>query len=259
MKINIMSDLHLEFGQLATPAADSDLILMAGDIGVRDSGIAWAIMNTNTPVLMINGNHEYYGNYINRKISVNNVIETVTREYQLDVQDINTDVQVLDNTEVIVNDKLRVLGCTLWTDFNLNSNFKSAMAYAQGRMNDYRKIRVLPTESLLTTSVTRDKFLESVAWLNDKLNEDFDGKTIVMTHHCPSKDSLHVAYKGDALNPAYASDLEYLFPKVDYWVHGHVHNSLDYVKDGCNVVCNPRGYHNYEENPDFDVNRAIEI
>ena len=30
--------------------------------------------------------------------------------------------------------------------------------------------------------------------------------------------------------------------RADYWLHGHLHCALDYVKDGCRVIANPLGY-----------------
>jgi hypothetical protein len=45
------------------------------------------------------------------------------------------------------------------------------------------------------------------------------------------------------------------------WVHGHTHDSFDYVVNGTRVVCNPRGYAQYgvNENPRFDPGFVIDI
>ncbi len=41
---------------------------------------------------------------------------------------------------------------------------------------------------------------------------------------------------------AYASDLrDMMGARVDLWIHGHVHASLEYVERGTRVVCNGRG------------------
>ena len=50
------------------------------------------------------------------------------------------------------------------------------------------------------------------------------------------------------------------FDGVDLWVHGHTHDSFDYLVDRpgggtCRVVCNPRGYVRWDgtlENRGFD-------
>ena len=50
-----------------------------------------------------------------------------------------------------------------------------------------------------------------------------------------------------------------MVPNVKLWVHGHMHNSLDYVERGTRVVCNPRGYVPFEPNPSFDPSLVVEV
>ena len=47
-------------------------------------------------------------------------------------------------------------------------------------------------------------------------------------------------------------------PQIKYWSHGHTHESMDYMIGDCRVVCNPKGYHPTEVNPDFDPNFAVD-
>ncbi|MNW15034.1 hypothetical protein D3C71_2134120 [compost metagenome] len=64
-------------------------------------------------------------------------------------------------------------------------------------------------------------------------------------------------YVGDTLPEnliaAYANDWPELLDKADLWVYGHTHVSADFLKNGCRVVSNPRGYPNQQTgfNPDF--------
>ena len=99
--------------------------------------------------------------------------------------------------------------------------------------------------------------------------------TVVVTHHAPSRRSIAPQFAGDSLNAAFASDLTGLMglPRVPpvvtdeipapvtpaLWVHGHMHNSSDYLERGTRIVCNPRGYFPYEPNPDFDPKLIIEV
>ena len=46
----------------------------------------------------------------------------------------------------------------------------------------------------------------------------------------------------DRINAGFVSDLTPLLEKADLWLHGHVHDSLDYQVDRCRVVANPTGY-----------------
>ncbi|MDZ8068309.1 MAG: hypothetical protein RMY64_22210 [Nostoc sp. DedQUE08] len=52
MKIHILSDLHLEFKPFNTPDINADIVVLAGDIDLRERGIKWAIQNIpNKPVI----------------------------------------------------------------------------------------------------------------------------------------------------------------------------------------------------------------
>jgi Icc-related predicted phosphoesterase len=77
---------------------------------------------------------------------------------------------------------------------------------------------------------------------------------VVVTHHAPSKASIKPQYAGDHLmNGAYSSDLsEFILanPQIKLWTHGHTHDVFDYMIGSTRVVCNPRGYHLYEERAD---------
>jgi hypothetical protein len=36
-------------------------------------------------------------------------------------------------------------------------------------------------------------------------------------------------------------------PQIKLWTHGHTHEEFDYMIGSTRVVCNPRGYADYEE------------
>lgn len=69
-------------------------------------------------------------------------------------------------------------------------------------------------------------------------------KTVVITHHAPSVRSVAPKYAGDNLNCFFYCDLESLIsekrPKA--WIHGHMHDSVDYYIEKTHVVSNPIGY-----------------
>jgi hypothetical protein len=84
--------------------------------------------------------------------------------------------------------------------------------------------------------------------------------TVVVTHHLPHRRNSHPKYNGSDLNPSFASDLSDLMgPPVSLWIHGHTHESFDYVVNGPRVVCNPRGYVPMESNPAFDPVLTIDV
>lgn len=101
---------------------------------------------------------------------------------------------------------------------------------------------------------------QSTVWLENALSEPFSGKTVVMTHHAPSRVALSL---GDYLaNPlgygfgnvllkkmlthkigAYTTSMEKMAMKynIDSWVHGHFHEFMNYRLGTANVICNPTG------------------
>ena len=90
-----------------------------------------------------------------------------------------------------------------------------------------------------------------------------DKKVVVVGHHAPSKQSTKPQYQGDVVvNGAYSSDLSDIMldnPSIKLWTHGHTHSSFDYMIGSTRIVCNPRGYFNYEENEEFDAGKVVEI
>jgi hypothetical protein len=172
-------------------------------------------------------------------------------------------VTILDDSELALQqENLRILGCTLWTDFCLFGEVTKLMAMRAGQqgLNDFRAIHegrlghFSPQHSI-------DLHEKSLAWLKAKLDEPFDGKTVVVTHHLPSKQSVVDRYKDDLLSACFASELDYLFGKMDLWIHGHTHDNLDYTVNGTRVICNPRGYvtMNGQENFDFNPGLVVDI
>jgi len=251
MKIRILSDLHLEFQQWRPPKAAADIIVLAGDIDVGIRGVEWGRQNfPSSPVVYVPGNHEFYGGNLQE-----------LRE-DLFLQGKRFDVDVLDGGELLIGG-VRFLGATLWTDFALQGGDRSsidrAMADAHYGMNDFRLIRYGESR-MFRPADARAIHLAQVRWLQAKLAEEFAGSTVVVTHHLPHRQSIHPKYEGSDLNPSFASDLgDLLGPSVSLWIHGHTHESFDYVLNGTRVVCNPRGYFPMELNAAFDPVLTINL
>ena len=84
-------------------------------------------------------------------------------------------------------------------------------------------------------------------------------KTVVVTHHLPHARSIPPRFEGDLLNAAYASDLSAVIAsgRPALWVHGHTHDSCDYMVGDTRVVANPRGYD--DENVRFDPALTLRV
>ena len=253
MKLNILSDLHLSLGALDLPQNDADAVILAGDVARPGEAISWA-SGFAKPVLYVAGNHEFYGDSIAGAAA------------ELKRLCAGTNIRVLDNDAVVI-DGVRFLGTTLWTDFMLfgaGEQRAAAMQQAVSYMRDFSRIRLgEAAETLFTPAASAALFEHQAAWLKRKLSEPHPGPTVVITHHAPSRMSIHPRFAGSLLNACFVSAAERLLgaDRVRLWVHGHTHDSFDYWLNGTRVVCNPRGYakNGVNENPLFDPQFLAEI
>jgi predicted phosphodiesterase len=253
MKINILSDLHLSTGPLVRPRTDADVVILAGDIARPGEAIAWA-RGFDVPVVYVLGNHEFFGG------SIDGTVEEARRLCA------GTHVHFLDEDELVIGN-VRFLGTTLWTNFKLfddEQSNDSAKEQARERLRDFNRIR---TSAAAATIFTPDDSIALYAqqsnWLDDRLKAAYAGPTVVITHHAPTRHSIHPRFAGSLLNACFVSNLQGLLgeDRVQLWVHGHTHDSFDYVVNGTRVVCNPRGYarEGVNENAVFDPHLVVEV
>ncbi|WP_425334298.1 metallophosphoesterase [Polynucleobacter sphagniphilus] len=62
MKLHVLSDLHLEFADFTPASNTADVVVLAGDIGLRAEGVTWARKSfPQQAIIYVAGNHEFYG------------------------------------------------------------------------------------------------------------------------------------------------------------------------------------------------------
>ncbi|TLS78278.1 phosphoesterase [Mariprofundus erugo] len=247
MRIHVLSDLHLEEHRYVPEHSDADVVVLAGDIGIGTEGVAWAKRHFDCPVIFVAGNHEYH----------DPIIPIDLHKRLIKCAAHGSNVTALDNDVCVING-VRFLGTTLWTD---------PLAPGTILFCDAERIVVqaepIDGPEFFTMSDQERLHDESRQWLERELQRPFAGKTVVVTHHAPSLQSIaRKAWHQPLTNCYVAANMEKYMCGVDVWIHGHTHNSADYVIGGCRVVCNPRGYPDEQsecENEDFDPRKVIEI
>ena len=254
MKIQIVSDLHLEFGPIEIKNAGADVLVLSGDICVANSineqeikDFFKGISQEFSHVVYVMGNHEHYHSDIQESKKI------ITDMFQeLDLKNI----YFLENESVKINDVV-FAGATLWTDCNKEDPVTLLML--RRWMNDYivvknGKNRLMPNDTVDFHKETLNFFQKIVAESE---------KVVIVGHHAPSRASTHPRYQKEIIvNGAYSSDLSNFIldnPKIKVWTHGHTHDSFDYMIGPTRIVCNPRGYCGVSQNPDFDACKVIEI
>lgn len=284
MKITPVSDLHLEFGDLELEnTQDADLLILGGDILIAQdlhdhrpvvSDVEQAIISKTSNlgtrqliamrfrnflkrvsdrfphVIYIAGNHEFYhGKYPDAYDYIRNEVANINNLYFLE-------------QEYKRIDDVIFIGGTLWTDMNRRDPL--TISACADMMNDYRTIR-MPSKGYakLRPEVTIRQHNETVNYIKRILADNPNEKTVVVGHHAPTKLSCKPKYEKDhLLNGAYSSDLSEIMlnnPQIKLWTHGHTHDCFDYTIGTCRVVCNPRGYVGYEDDPGFNPNLVIEV
>ena len=255
MKFRLMSDLHLEFQDKVldfTPTPlqeDFDTVLiLAGDIGVGTDAKSFIekMCKQFYKVVYCLGNHEFYHKEYNKVRKQWRAMEMPENFVFLD-----DDVAFIEN--------VRLVGGTLWTDFDGDNWF--AKQRAQDSMNDYHCIKF--KEGNKHSGYRKRKFnpmdavrahKQTLFTITEAVREKHDGPTIVVTHHLPHPLCIHDTFKGNALNPAYVTNLDMYIEEydIDVWCHGHTHNNVDVEVHNTRILCNPRGYVPHEVNDEFD-------
>lgn len=275
MKLRLYSDLHREFDGWDVPKLKDRkkeknyVAVLAGDIGVARRNGTWSpfifeMAERHKAVIYVPGNHEYYGDTFDR------AWEKITGE--IGDWDNPDNLYFMNGDNAVTIDGVRFIGATLWTDFELYGNADLSMYTAATYMNDYRVIgRVAETDDdeyvwrgKLRPADTRAMHYVHKEFIDNELYQaKRDGlKTMVITHHGPTRQSIAEHFAGSDLNPAYASDLSALIREraPDVWVHGHTHHSAKYWEGKTLVMTNPKGYPERGwgrdtdpkyENPDF--------
>jgi predicted phosphodiesterase len=254
-EVQVMSDLHLDFPAargFPPLAGDAELVLIAGDTceGLVHAVEAMRMAYPRTEIAAVAGNHEFYGRTFSEELQAG-------RERARELG-----VHLLEDDTVVFGRGLRVIGATLWTDYELlgGSLREPAMRTAYATMRDHKRIkwsrrpwqRFRPQEA-------RMLHLRSRAYIEAELAKAYEGTTIVLTHAAATVEAIQPAFRSSLIASAYASNLLETIDRhrPDFWVSGHTHHSMDMHRGRTHLISNPCGYPN--ENPSFNPAFNIEV
>ena len=257
MKIQIASDLHLEFPENREWLRENqlipkgDILLLAGDTicdkyKKKAKSFYQKISKEFPLIISTMGNHEFY----------NGIIDYVYPSYKGNI----SENHIRLNNMSYVSEDVKIIVTALWS--LVPEPKKYAVSWG---LNDYRLIshsNIYKEKNLITVEDTNQYFKMSLKFLKDELLLPFEGKILVMTHHLPSYDCISQEFIGSDLNSAFASDLNKFIisnPKIEYWVCGHSHDfNINKIGD-TTIIRNPLGYVCMGEEWDFQRDFVIEL
>jgi len=244
MKIQYLSDLHLEyrFYNWNIPITNSDIVVLAGDIGIGFDAIKWVgeqYKLHQKPFIYILGNNEYYHQDIN-------FVNEAKRFYSNN----KLEIDLLQNNSVIIKG-IQFIGSTLWTDFNLNDN-ADLVIKTINELFGTRKLKHFTAESVLKTHIKSLNYIK---------NKQYAIDSVVITHHQPTILGIHEKHRDkNLLSATFASNLDYIFESIKpkLWISGHSHYNYDIIIGNTRLIANQHGYP-YEWLEDFDPKKIIEV
>lgn len=244
LRLQLMSDLHLEFHadsgrsfvDAIQPAADT--LVLAGDI----VPLKWysqieplykTICSKFKTVVMVPGNHEYYGSsYYEGNMVLDALLQAIPN------------LRVLEPGVVLRIGDHRIVGATMWfKDDYLNAMYKDGM-------NDF------------------DQIQEFVPWVYQQNNawQQFMSTgmrkgDIVVTHHLPSYQLVAPKFVGNGLNRFFVSECDKYIHEVEpaLWLFGHTHSPCDRMVGNTRCVANPFGYVREVSNTTFKDQLVLEV
>ncbi|HEY8050188.1 MAG TPA: metallophosphoesterase [Ramlibacter sp.] len=269
MKIQLMSDLHLESNPWfrPTPAPDADLLILAGDVGSYQRGSRLADDDFGLarfsprhgwpcPVLFVPGNHEY--DNLDFDEAHARLRETCER----------LGITWLER-ETLVIGGVRFVGTTLWADFDAlvtEHDRASPERVERKRAKAYRAANFYLQKTHSTRNGQpwladgwREQALVCEAWLRDALDAPFGGITAVVTHFAPSLRSADPRYGLTPGTAGFCNSLDGWLDRAQWWFHGHLHCQHDYVEHGCRVIANTLGYAAKGEQDGFREQLVIDL
>lgn len=199
--------------------------VLAGDIGsVAEMDTYRKVLkyyaNLYTYVILIPGNHEFYGSNYNFQ----HVINTLEKECEL------LGIHFLHRKSVVL-DGVCFIGTTLWSIIDEKA--------AKG-MNDFQHVFRHQVDYI-------SAFVDDYRYIKNELEKQTDTKepTVIVTHHLPTSKLIHPRFQYSPVNSAFYTnilDTSLNLRNVQYWLTGHSHESSISTYGNMKLVLNPLGY-----------------
>lgn len=255
MKIQYMSDLHMEFVENSRYLKDveipvtGDVLVLAGDTFYLNNTTAplskfwkWASANYRQ-VLLVPGNHEYYQgcDVMTRGLQWKWMFKENVGYYQ-------NQVKRIGDTDFILS--------TLWSHIPPQDEY-----FVSSRLNDFYQTKF--NGKRMTVEDYNSMHEYCLDFIRKSIGESTAKHIVVVTHHLPTLKVVAAQHLGSDLNSAFATELGNLIAdsRIDVWIYGHSHTNIDRDISGVKIISNQMGYvfANEHLQNGFDAGKFIEI
>lgn len=250
-----MSDLHLEFPEnreyfRRNPIEPlGDVLLLAGDI-ICDSYREEAqdffadIESKFKFILSTMGNHEFYSG---------------SADYAYpDYEKYFSENHVMLNNKSVIYGGVRFIASVLWSKVD-------SLHYIEvgRRLNDYHLITKIENGEERPLIIEDTNYYHDISkkFIINELEKEFNGKTVLVTHHLPSINCIIPKWRNHNLVSAFATNLEDIISKynIESWIFGHQHEQFSEVFGNTKMLSNPLGYSREENFHLFESEKYFEI
>jgi len=260
MKVNYLSDIHLDFWTKATStgvkldkdiktfleiinATGGEVIILAGDLGhyfTQNIVFLKALKNIYNNVLIVHGNHDMYlvSNNMKNQYKNNSFLRlTEMKDFCKD-----NDIIYLDGQIVDING-FKFGGTGMSWDMSYYEKLSESIPTKKEVMNLYRTSM---SDSRLIHAGSVNSF-DPFKFFDDEKERLNNIKTadVMVSHVGPIIPSnLSKSFAESLITTFFyfngVKDVERINPK--YWIFGHTHDNYDFYYNDTNLLCNPLGY-----------------
>jgi len=278
MKIDILSDLHLDFyfkphlttvenvtsffGVVFTDNDTreiGDVLIIAGDIGHYNEQNIEVLKifqkKFYKQIICVLGNHDYYlvdgeakytfeNDSFKRVEDMRNLINQEENMYCLD-------------GEIIEIDGVKFGGADSWYDEGYVKRYYTQL--------DSNHINLLWNKNINDSRLIKgiSRFDDITKLEIQKLENIYQSCDVMITHVNPSIDEEHIneKYHNSPINTFFTFDGSKFYKDglMKYWVFGHTHDAIEYEVENVKFLCNPLGYPNESQYGDNTKMMSFEI
>ena len=258
MKIDILSDLHIDFYFKNNPNKDSiytlykntlgtgDILIVAGDLGhynIQNLHVLRLIKEVfkYKYIICVLGNHDYYlVDYSNKTNYKQNSLNRIQEMRNL----INKEegMYCLDGNIVEING-VKFGGCDSWYDGEYTLRYFSKKFLS----NSYLSL-------LYRMTMADADYVYGIKWLKyakeqkKKIEDIYKEANVMITHVNPSieKEHQNKKYQNEDITGFFTFDGSHFLKNgsMKFWIFGHTHERIEYETLGVKCLCNPMGYPN---------------